>query len=371
MRVVHLAAYGGSYPGSFVPMLRAINDGALDRGWSFEAVFTSEAASHPWYAELEDDGVLARIAPDGSRRSLSSWLGELVAEQQRETVLHTHFTQFDLPAAMASRRHNNTVAMWHIHNRPEPGLGKTIRNTLKFAVAGRLVDRILCVSADTAEVVRRCGAPGQRVVVFPNAIDLERFRLAAADERNAARAELDIAAGRPLLVHFGWDWDIKGGDLFLEAVAVLAGEGIDVTAMCVGGGEPAQAASVRLGIVDRVLVVPARDNVRATYAAADLFVSSSRAEGAMPFAALKSLSVGTPVVASMIPNHILLSERVNGCVLAERDPRSFADALRSALSARAEHRLTVDIASLAESLDLRAWVGRLLDLYAERLRMNG
>jgi len=370
MRVVHLSAYGGPYPGSFVPMLRAVNNAADNRGWSFEAVFTPEAASHPWYAELMDDGVTVQIAPAGSRRALSSWLGNFVAERRQGTVLHTHFTRFDLPAVMAARQRNDTVVIWHIHNRPGPGLSEATRNTLKFAVAGHLVDRILCVSKDTAEVVRRRCAPSQRVMVFPNAIDLQRFRLATVEERKKARAELGIPAGHPLLVHFGWDWDIKGGDLFLESVAILAGEGIDLTAMCVGGGEPARTASTRLGIEDRVLVVPARDDVRTLYAAADAFVSSSRVEGAMPFAALESLSVGTPVVASMIANHVLLAEHVRGCVLAERDPQSFAAALRFALNDRAEHQLTVDITDLAENLDLEVWAQRLLDLYAERLHIE-
>ena len=74
-----------------------------------------------------------------------------------------------------------------------------------------------------------------------------------------------------------------------------------------------------------------------------------------------------PVVASAIANHVLLAERSRGCVLAERDPQSFAAALRSVLSNRAANRLTVDITNLAESLDLGAWAERLLDLDAERL----
>jgi len=368
MRVVHLAAYGGPYPGSFVPLLKAVNDAAIRRGWSFEAVFTAIATERRWYAELQSDGILARVAPEGSRRELGDWLANLVAERDEPTVLHTHFTGFDLPAVAASSRHAETKIVWHLHTRLESGIVPRMRNALKFALLGRRVYAILCVSADLRDAVHRRLAPAERLFVFPNALDLTRFRPVTVQEREAARSELGIAAERPLLVHFGWDWETKGGDLFLESVSALAREGIDVTAMCVGGGQPARATSARLGIEDRVLVVSARDDVLTFYAAADVFVSSSRAEGAISFAVLESLAVGTPVVASAIANHILLAEHAHGCVLAERDPRSFASALRSVLADRAEGRLTVDITDLAETLDLRAWAERLLDLYVEPSR---
>ena len=347
-------------------MLRAVNDAALARGWSFEVVFTEVAAERKWYVQLQSDGVAARIAPGGTRRALGAWLAELVAQRDEPTVLHTHFTRFDLPAVAAARAEAETMVVWHLHTRLESGLGAKARNVLKFSLAGRRVAAILCVSEELRDAAARRLAPLRRLVVFPNAIDLTRFSPVSGQARREARDALGVPAGRPLLVHFGWHWETKGGDLFLESIAALGREGVDVTAMCVGGGDPARATSARLGIEDRVLVVPARDDVQTLYAAADVFVSSSRAEG-MSYAVLEAIATGTPVVASAIPNHIVLAERARGCVLAQRDPRSFAAALRSVLSDRADGRLPVDMADLAESVDLRAWAGRLLDLYAERL----
>lgn len=370
MRIIHLSDYGGPYPGSFIPMLRAVNDAATERDWSFEAIFTPIAATHPWYAELEADGILARTAPDVSQQALSTWTRNLVFEQTQTTVLHTHFTKFAIPAVLASRGRDDTVVIWHEHCdfSLQSGLKANLRSTVKFGILGRRVDAILCVSSDLRDAVHRRLAPARRLYAFPNAIDLKCFRPATLKERNEARAQFGIPVERPLLLHFGWDWKRKRGDLFLESIAILTREGVDVTAMCVGGGESAQATSTRLSIEDRVLVVPAREDVRTLYAAADVFVSSSRAEGAMPLAALESLATGTPVVASAIANHVLLAERTHGCVVAQQTPRSFAVALRSVLNDRAEGRLTVDITDLAESLDLKAWAMRLLDLYAERLR---
>lgn len=360
MRIVHLADLGAPYPGSVVPMLRAVNDAAVPRGWSFEAVFTEIAAQRPWYAELKADGIGVRIAPHTARKALTAWLDALLDERNEPTVLHTHFTTFDIPAVLAARRRDDVTVVWHLHSNLQSGPRATLRNAAKFGLVGRRVNAILCVSSDLRDSAHRRLAPARRLVTFSNAIDLERFDRATSEQRSRARAELEVPEGRPLLVHFGWDWERKGGDLFLETVATLAHEGIEVTAMCVGGGEPAHATSERLGLGDRVLVTLPRDEVRTFHAAADVFVSSSRAEG-MPSALLETLSTGTPAVVSDIPSHIALAERVQGCIVANSDPQSFAGAIRSVLSTESQ----VDVGQLADSIDLRAWARRLLDLYAE------
>jgi len=367
MRIVHLAAYGGSYPGSFVPMLRAVDDAARKRGWLFEAVFTCDAASHPWYAEMANDGVGVRVAPALSRRALASWVNDIVAERPPgNTVLHAHFTTFDLPVAAAARRSADVVAIWHMHNPPESNPAQVVRGVLKFALAGRHVDRILCVSQETAEVVRRRGAPRGRVLVFPNAIDLRRF-LPPADtqERARARLQLGISPERALLVHFGWDWERKGGDLFLAAIDLLSRTHGDTLGLSVGGGEHARAQVAALGLGECVQVLEPQDDVRTLYAAADMFVAPSSSEG-MPYAVLEALCTGTPAVVSDIPSHAVLLH-TPGCVAAQRDPQSLANAIGAVLDARRGDGPAVDASKLVADLDLADWAERLLDLYTQRL----
>lgn len=364
MKIIHLAPYASPYPGSFIPMLTAVRDGAIERGWSFEAIFPTSAAARPWLASMRADGTTIRIAPDVGQRAFATWLAAVVDEADRPTVLHTHFTGFDMPAAVVARRRPGVRVVWHLHTRLESGLLVTGRNAIRFGLVGRHVDAILCVSADLRDAARRRLAPADRLVLFTNAIDLQQFRRAQPDERARARSQLDAPVGGPLLVHFGWDWERKGGDLFLEAVAALSRDGLDVAALCVGGGEPARRTCARLGLEGRVLVADPREDVQTFYAAADIFISSSRAEG-MPFAVLEALASGTPVVASAIPSHEPLAETATGCVIAELTPQAFADAIRSVLSARAAGEFPVSVGALASTLDLNSWAERLLDLYAD------
>ena len=218
---MHLAGYGGPYAGSFVPMLRGVMRAARDRGWSCEAVFGPVARDRVWLDELRDDGIPFRIAPSTSRADTSGLVRSLLAESDEPTILHTHFTSFDIAAATAAARHRAAKVFWHVHTPHHNGLPMRARNRFKYALVGRRVERILCVSSELAEVVVKRGAPKGRVEFMHNAVDVERFWLLERQEREIARLRLGLPAGQPLLVHFGWDWTRKGGDLFMQTVRML------------------------------------------------------------------------------------------------------------------------------------------------------
>ncbi len=73
----------------------------------------------------------------------------------------------------------------------------------------------------------------------------------------------------PIVLHFGWDWERKGGVVFLEALARLRGEQAFL-GVTVGGGEPARELVGRLGLGDLVRVLEPDPDVRRLYAAADV-----------------------------------------------------------------------------------------------------
>src|SRR4051812_19411519 len=142
MRVIHLARYAGPYPGSFISMLRAAATECERRGWRSEAVFDPVAADRPWYAELARE-LPVRVSPEGAdRAALTAFVRSLLAEDDGPTVVHTHFSGFDLPAAAAARRRPRTAVVWHLHTRLDPGVRVALRNIVKFAVLGRGVSRI-------------------------------------------------------------------------------------------------------------------------------------------------------------------------------------------------------------------------------------
>lgn len=365
MKVVQLTGYDGPYAGSFIPMVRAAMDAASARGWEVEAVFPEQAREREWAAQLEAGGTVVHYLERGSRATHARQIGDLLAGGE-PAVFHSHFTLFDIAAAAAARGRLDTALFWHLHSRPEPGLKARVRNLVKFAVVGRSAE-ILCVAPNIADGARARGARASRVRFFANAIDTSRFPIPDSAERTAARSRLGLDPHARVLMHFGWDWHRKGGDLFLEAVGLLEEPG--TVAVTVGGGDEARELARRLGVADRVVVLDPRDDAATLHAAADVFVSCSRAEG-MPFAMAEALSSGVAVAATDIPGQVLIGNEVPGCRLTPADPAKIAAAIRDLL-ARDPGRMQADsLAShraIAERMGLPAWAERLVDLYEAAL----
>ena len=368
MRLIHLAGYGGPYPGSFIPMLRAIMGAAKRRGWECEAVFTPISRERAWLAELEQDGIPYRFPPEGaSRRELTAWTADLLAEDDGRAVLHTHFTAFDVAAALAGSKRERTAVVWHIHTPHSKSAAAFARNYLKYAVFGRRADQILCVSPDLVDTITQRGAPRSKVEFLHNAVDVDRFPVLTGEQRRAARDELGVPAGRPLLVHFGWDWTRKGGDLFEEALLRLRDSGADLSGVTVGGDDAARELRDRLGLTGDLTVLEPTDRVQQMYAAADIFVAPSRAEGT-PFSVLEAVSSGTAAVVSDIPGHATVGAHAPACVITPLDPDAIAAAVRDLLERDPDEVAADSLAGhgwLRENLGLATWAEAMVDRYEQ------
>jgi glycosyltransferase involved in cell wall biosynthesis len=354
MRLIHLAGYYGPYRGSFVPMLEAVAAEAAARGWESELVFPEAIRDRAWVPELSEKATV-RFMP-ATKKAVAG----LLAESAEPTMLHTHFTAFDVPAVRAAGR--DARVFWHLHSRAESGIPVVLRNRVKYAMVGRRVERILCVGEGILASARRRGAPASKLLLLPNAIDAGRFAAAPLEERRAARAALALPADVPVLLHFGWDWVTKGGDLFLALAARLDRP---LVALTVGAGDQATARVQLLGLEDVVRVLPPAERVEELYAAADVFVASSPAEG-MPYSVAEAVSTGLAVVATDIPGHRGGGPGVWLGATEDELARELEEVL-----ARDEAQVAADAAAArtfaVEHLDLAVWVRRLFELYDEPL----
>ena len=332
-RLVELAGFDNPRPGSFIPMLLSVLTTAREAGWDAEMVFDAPAGEpQAWVAEFESAGFAPRFAPPGNRRELGRWLRGVVAETDAPTVLHTHFTTFDMPAVLAARGSSAAHVVWHQHMDLTTRPDVMVRNAIKFGGFGRLTDRILCPAPDTAAAVRRVGGPRDRVEFLPNAIDFERFGLADSAAKAAARDAIGVEGEEVVLLHFGWDWLRKGGDLYLEAAKALRDRGRGgFFAVTVTDHPDAEPLSEQLGLGAEARIVPPQPDVQALYAAADAFVAPSRAEGGTPYALLEALASGVPVIASDIAGHRYVAGAVDGCEVYEGGSEGLAAALEVAL----------------------------------------
>ena len=366
MRLIHLADFGGPYTGSFIPMLRTVMNRARQAGWEAELVFSAPAEDRPWLHELDRDGYAHRIAPDVGRRQLAGWIREVLAESDDPTLLHTHFTRFDIPAVLATRDRSLATVIWHFHSALDSRLWVRARNNLKCRYFGRRINAAFCVAPDMAEELVARGLPGDKLDVFPNAINTDRFRPAGTEERDWARSILGLGKDSRVLLHFGWDWHLKGGDRLVDALRILRDKGEEsVMAVTVSGGDQTGSPEAP-GDSPGLRVVGPMEEVALLYAAADLFISASRWEG-QPYAVLEALSSGVPVLASHLPGHAQIADLVPSCELVDmEDPVALAAGIHEALARPAEiRRREADAGrqAVAENFGLDAWADRLFAKY--------
>jgi glycosyltransferase involved in cell wall biosynthesis len=370
-----LADYGGPYEGSFIPTARALAEGALARGWSARLAFSAIAGRHPWFERLSaESGFEVGLAPAGGRGDLARWIATEISGGP--AVLHTHYSRFDLPAAAAARRRARTAVLWHVHTPLYRGARADARNAVKYGLVGRTVSAILASGPDPARSVLRVGAPRRRVEVVGSGVPTGRYTLPDAEERARARERLGLPAAERVLLHFGWDWELKDGDLFLATVDAVAGRpggGPEVLGVTVSDDPRARAAVDRHTGPGAVRVIEPMEDVRGAYAAADLFVSTSRVEG-QPFAVIEAICSGLPVAAGDLPGHRDVCGGLASCRVVRRSPDALAEAA-AALLGRDPERASAEAAearaAVAARFDLGPWAERVLERYERALRDLG
>jgi len=230
----------------------------------------------------------------------------------------------------------------------------------------RRADRIV-VQSDVArdEMIARVAArPGQIVRVY-NPVDVERIRAQAAAEPSP------LVGPGPHVVAAGRLGHQKGFDMLLDAFASARGRGVDARLTILGEGPDRDALGERaahLGVADVVRFAGFAANPFAYFAAADLFVLSSRYEG-LPNVVLEALACGCPVVAFDCPRGVreIVHTGRNGVLLPPEDVAGLGDTLVRLLRAPAERvtlrgQIDASLAPFAVTTVVREWDALLDDV---------
>jgi glycosyltransferase involved in cell wall biosynthesis len=192
-----------------------------------------------------------------------------------------------------------------------------------------LVERRLLCAVQAADLVVTMGtgarrsfeARGVRTTICVNGggIDATRFE----PPPPGARPDFDF-------VFVGRLVPIKQVDLFLAALAIVAEERPAARAAIVGDGplRPAlEREAARLGLTDRVCFAGRQEQVADWLRRSRVFVLTSQSEG-LPLSAIEAMTCGLPVVAPRVGDLAdLVTEGVNGHLIGDRRPESFAAAM--------------------------------------------
>lgn len=167
------------------------------------------------------------------------------------------------------------------------------------------------------------GAEPNKLHVFRNGVDLERFR---PEEASLTRKKLGLPGDPTILLSVGHLVERKGHHIAIEALVKLPE---NVFLVIAGSGPERQsleALAGKLGVADKVRFTGQLENsdLRSWYSAADALVLCSSREG-WANVLLESMACGTPVIATNIwGTPEVVSTPAAGRLMADRTPAALA-----------------------------------------------
>lgn len=227
---------------------------------------------------------------------------------RHQVVFHTsHFAGLHPLWTGSSHR----LGLSYFHGRPgTPGFPEFDRAYEALRRDPARISRVHVTHAELEELVLSAGVERDRVHRIPLGIELDRFPLADAERRAAAREELGIPHDAYVIGSFQKDGvgmgdglepkSVKGPDVLVEALALARERLGDLTVLLTG---PARGY-VRRGLEERGVpyvhrLLPDRDALARAYHALDAYAVASRQEGG-PKGVLEALATGIPLVSTRV-----------------------------------------------------------------------
>lgn len=258
MRVLHILDHSIPLHSGYSFRTLSLLKGQRERGWETFHL-TSPKHTMPYLPVEEVDGwtfhrtkspdsFLSRLPVVGEFALMNALTRRIVevAQEVKPDILHAHSPALNgLPALRAGKRLGIPVmyevrgfwedaAVSHGTSR-EGGLRYRLTRALETYVLKRTDGAGAICDGLRREIVAR-GVPEDKLVVIPNAVDLEKF----PDTQAAARPDLQKKLGlegKLVLGFIGSFYEYEGLDLLLEALPEILKQRDDVVVLLVGGGQ--------------------------------------------------------------------------------------------------------------------------------------
>jgi glycosyltransferase involved in cell wall biosynthesis len=275
-------------------------------------------------------------------------------------IVHTHGYRSDIVGGHAGHE-SNVPIVTTVHGFTGGGWKNRGYEVLQRFVFRRF-DAVVAVSRPQADELRSSGVPARRLHIVPNALAAHPAPLSRADARRA----LNLPANGVLAGWVGRVSREKGVDVFIDALSSIDDRVIQAAILGDGperGTEAARAESIAPG---RFLWLGSVPDAARYFAAFDVFVMSSRAEG-LPMVLLEAMAAGTPIVTTNVGGIPDLLSPAEGTLVASDDPKALAAAIRATLDDRAAATARAHAAQLRQraEFDVGPWSARYESIYRD------
>ena len=286
-------------------------------------------------------------------------------ERNGYRIVHAHMNALNQMVLFAAWRAGVPVRVSHSHSTSDPGEGARalVKEALRCTGGWFATERMACGEAAGRWLFGNRAYDAGRVLLLPNAIDLDRFAYDARARRDI-RAELGLE-DRFVVGHVGRFMRQKNHAFLLKAFAALAARRPDAILLLAGDGvlrPQAEQIARELGIAEAVRFLGIRSDTARLYSAMDVFVLPSLYEG-LPVVGIEAQAAGLPCLFS---DHVSQEVDATGnSRFLPLETMAWADALSACAEMPERDRIAAASALRGGTYDLRAMGKRLETRYAE------
>ena len=278
------------------PLVYSPTDGPLRQEYERQGIDV-HVRQHPLTGAIALRDYEKRI--EGFAKWMKDWKIELVYGNTLQTFY-----------AIEAAHRANLPSVW---NPRESDPWRTYFNFLPAEIANRALQcfsypyQVIFVANATQEAWRLLNSRHNFMVIH-NGLNRERFNAALREwPREAARQELGVAESELLVLLLGTVCERKGQIDLVEAVRYLSAENAAKTKFLIVGdrasdySEQLRRALQRVPYSrrSRIEVIPEAEDAARFYAAADIFVCTSRVES-FPRVILEALAAGLPIITTPV-----------------------------------------------------------------------
>ena len=232
-------------------------------------------------------------------------------------VVHTHNTYPHIYGSLAARLASVPLV---INTRHGQRAGHGWKSRTQFRWASHLVNRIIAVSDDAAQLcIKADGVDRRKVIRIWNGIDIDDFTFAGPATSNTAISVARLSAE-------------KDFPTLLRAVAIAIQDIPDLVLKLVGDGPERarlEGLAQELNLTQHVEFLGERQDVPALLTQAGFFVTASLTEG-ISLTLLEAMAVGLPVIATSVGgNSEIVQAPQTGRLVSAGDPVGLAAAMVS------------------------------------------
>lgn len=344
MRVLHVIDSGGMY-GAEVMLLSLVEE-QIRQG--LNPVIASIGGHHCGEKAIEVVARKRNFSVETFRmlpgpNFIGAWKILQYAKSEKCDLLHSHGYKGNILFGFIPKRIRHLPLVTTVHGWTSTGTTFSRMRLYQWldSLALSRMDTVVLVNEGMLIHPKLAGKRSKKFYVVNNGISAEAPDMFSCDA-------LELRPGTVNIVAVGRLSPEKGFGNLLEAMALVVGNGIDVSLCLFGEGgerENLERLIVQLKLSDRVTMPGFVSNVSDTFSCFDFLVMPSLTEG-LPITLLEAMRAGLPVIASSVGGiPFVIQDRINGYLVRPADVEGLCHVLLEAIRRKRENKMLIECAN--------------------------